>query len=366
MPLHWMFYPRQHSPDGVVIIDGETLVDARSNARRQGFGAGVLLAEGRMLTPELEAVIAPEEVGRLLSLSEANAIMKRFEGASAATEASGEALPAALTDQRWTGKPKGGRAPKWFFELPSNRTMQAQVVGWLWRFLINIIQLAVVIAIFSELHGQFEVVAMSVLGIIYLSVRSIGIRNYFLHANLAKGLDNEIIRLHRLLADDASNLYEESRVESHRILQRKANKIYFDSFFLGLIWIVCIYHIFRYEWHDLFEWVVAVGGSIRAFTGALSAPVLSLFAAWLVLLIMPVIALRSIARGIIGTNWTPLPLSRTELMIYVSIVIAMVVLALALGFASQILGVVTWLLTPFIIIIIYAGRRIRRTPVSRL
>lgn len=79
MPLHWIFYRGKDSPDGVVIIDGETLVDARMSARRRGLENGVFFAEGHILNPELAAIVEPQEIGRFLSLSEANWIIRQFE-----------------------------------------------------------------------------------------------------------------------------------------------------------------------------------------------------------------------------------------------------------------------------------------------
>ena len=126
MPFHWIFYRGKDRPDGVVIIDGETLVDARVNAI--GFEAGATFAQGHMLNPELAAIVAPQETGRFLSLSEANAIIKRFEGTSAGIESS-KKMPSAASpmDRQWTGKPETGSAPRWFFE--PTRLIEDQTAG---------------------------------------------------------------------------------------------------------------------------------------------------------------------------------------------------------------------------------------------
>ena len=126
MPFHWIFYRGKDRPDGVVIIDGETLVDARVNAI--GFEAGATFAEGHMLNPELAAIVEPQETGRFLSLSEANAIIKRFEGTSAGIESSNK-MPSAASpmDRQWTGKPEAGSAPTWFFE--PTRLIEDQTAG---------------------------------------------------------------------------------------------------------------------------------------------------------------------------------------------------------------------------------------------
>jgi len=114
MPLHWIFYRGKDNPDGVVIIDGADLVDARINAI--GFERGAVFAEGHMLNPELAGVVEPQEIGRLLSLSEANAIINRFEGTTAdATESDGAPVASPM-DRQWTGTPDAGRPPRWFFE----------------------------------------------------------------------------------------------------------------------------------------------------------------------------------------------------------------------------------------------------------
>ena len=72
MPLHWIFYRGKDRDDGVLIIDGADLIDARISAMGNGFETGVVFAEGHMLNPELAAIVEPQEIGRFLSLSEAD------------------------------------------------------------------------------------------------------------------------------------------------------------------------------------------------------------------------------------------------------------------------------------------------------
>jgi len=124
MALHWIFYSGKDRPDGVVIIDGADLVDARINAI--GFEAGATFAEGHMLNPDLAAAVEPQEVGRLLSMSEANAIIKRFETASADATPSASAPAAAFqADGKWS-EALAARGPlKWFFhQTPSGYVLR--------------------------------------------------------------------------------------------------------------------------------------------------------------------------------------------------------------------------------------------------
>jgi hypothetical protein len=124
MPLHWIFYRGKDSPDGVVIIDGETLVDARMSARRRGFENGVFFAEGHILNPELAAIVEPQEIGRFLSLSEANWIIRRFEVVNSDPKlVEGTPNPTSPVDQQ-SPRRLEGRPVSRFFE----RTFSGYVV----------------------------------------------------------------------------------------------------------------------------------------------------------------------------------------------------------------------------------------------
>jgi hypothetical protein len=82
MQLFWLFYRAAEKSAGVAIIEGTWLVDARMKAKHDRLESGVRFATGYALSLELASIVAPGEIGRFLSLAEANRIISRFEAAA--------------------------------------------------------------------------------------------------------------------------------------------------------------------------------------------------------------------------------------------------------------------------------------------
>jgi hypothetical protein len=97
-------------------------------------------------------------------------------------------------------------------------------LGYLWRVVSNLIQLLVVLYIFSKLKTPFEVIVVAVLGLIYTTVRTMGFGNFIAFTNLGKGLDQEFIRLRRLLGDQTVQEHEAEVSEQNKRLKRLAAK----------------------------------------------------------------------------------------------------------------------------------------------
>jgi len=81
-PMWWLCFERDGRFLGVAIVAGETLSAARLNATVSGVAAGAKFTVGHPLDERCRAMLAPDEIGRMLSATEAAELAKRFERAA--------------------------------------------------------------------------------------------------------------------------------------------------------------------------------------------------------------------------------------------------------------------------------------------
>jgi hypothetical protein len=80
--MWWLCFERDGRFLGVAIIEGETLSAARLRATVSGVGTGAKFTIGHPLDEHCRAMLAPDEIGRMLSATEAAELAKRFERAA--------------------------------------------------------------------------------------------------------------------------------------------------------------------------------------------------------------------------------------------------------------------------------------------
>jgi hypothetical protein len=65
-------------PVGVVIIEATSMFRARMTVVERRLAPGVPFGEGLKLSPEMQATIPPEEIGRMMSGAEAAELIRRL------------------------------------------------------------------------------------------------------------------------------------------------------------------------------------------------------------------------------------------------------------------------------------------------
>ncbi len=121
-------------------------------------------------------------------------------------------------------------------------------LGYVWAVIINLITLGVVIAIYSSLYDSFEIISISILILIYLSIQTFAmtygnatIENVFLmHA--------EFERLRKLLRkNDEMEEDEEFEKEEIKEARKKTNKakvkMYINAGFAFIIYVIAIFNL---------------------------------------------------------------------------------------------------------------------------
>jgi hypothetical protein len=119
------------------------------------------------------------------------------------------------------------------------------VLGYAWRVLVNLIRLAIVLAVFSSLHTQFEFIVVSILGFIYLTIATVGSLHVMMSTQVALAFDRDLTRIRSLLGDETVDDHKAEMEEQSKVINRQFNKVYFiDMVFNSIIWIICFYHLF--------------------------------------------------------------------------------------------------------------------------
>jgi hypothetical protein len=77
--MWWLTYLRSGKAVGVVVIEAPSLIDARMRAALEAVEAGINFAEGYELDAARSALVPEEQLERLLSIEEANELLKRLD-----------------------------------------------------------------------------------------------------------------------------------------------------------------------------------------------------------------------------------------------------------------------------------------------
>ena len=77
--MWWLCFERDGRFLGVAIVEGDTLSAARLRATVSGVAAGAKFTVGHPLDERCREMLAPDQIGRMLSAGEAAELAKRFE-----------------------------------------------------------------------------------------------------------------------------------------------------------------------------------------------------------------------------------------------------------------------------------------------
>jgi hypothetical protein len=118
-------------------------------------------------------------------------------------------------------------------------------LGYTWRVLLNVFYVAVVLFVFDKLQGRSEVIiTVAILGLIYVTIRSIAISQGMGLANALKVIESDLIRLRELVRDEhASDRWEASNADS-KALSRERYKLFIDGLSLSVVSIICLWVLF--------------------------------------------------------------------------------------------------------------------------
>jgi hypothetical protein len=120
-------------------------------------------------------------------------------------------------------------------------------LGYVWRVVFNLIQLLVVLYILDKVKGDFQVIVVAVLGIIYATIRTIGFGLALSFINTGQALEREFKRLRHLLNDQLIEEDEVELVEQKTQAKRLIAKSYIDMVSVSIIWLFCVVSLLRIQ-----------------------------------------------------------------------------------------------------------------------
>ncbi len=113
-----------------------------------------------------------------------------------------------------------------------------------WTVLINLIQLAIILAVLDESKYSSNEILYPLLVIIYLSISGFFLRSTIISINLALYLDGRFKILRRLLKDNISKYEEEGMRVAKIKYENTMIKMYISSIFISIAYIVTIIQLF--------------------------------------------------------------------------------------------------------------------------
>ena len=117
------------------------------------------------------------------------------------------------------------------------------LLAYLWRIAMNLIMLAIVVGILSRVHDRFETIVVAILGLLYVTIRTIAFGQALMFTQLAIGIDSDFSRIRRLLGDESVDEHQKEVTELKANFDRRMGRAYVDIFFLAIISLICLYQL---------------------------------------------------------------------------------------------------------------------------
>jgi len=109
----------------------------------------------------------------------------------------------------------------------------------------NLFYVVIILYVFDKLNGRHEItVLVAVLGLIYVTIRSIALTQGHGFIEITKGLRGELLRVRELLRDESIEDYKRELAEAFEAVDRAMIKGYIDGFFLGIVSLICLFVLF--------------------------------------------------------------------------------------------------------------------------
>jgi hypothetical protein len=115
-------------------------------------------------------------------------------------------------------------------------------LSYAWRVIVSALQIVAALYIFSHLEGQFEIVVVALLGVIYVSVLYVFLMSAGWRAVILD-LEKDIIRIRERLGDDVTECRKMLDVEQSQ-LGHTMNRNFIGLSCLFLILAICLYNLF--------------------------------------------------------------------------------------------------------------------------
>jgi hypothetical protein len=118
-----------------------------------------------------------------------------------------------------------------------------KALSYTWRVAVNVFYVCVVLYVFANINEKSLQIVVAILGLLYVTIRSIAIGQYFTNAPMLIGLVKSIDELKERLGIPRTGTPEEYEAVD-AMLRTTTVKTYIDSGFLSLIGLICLFVLF--------------------------------------------------------------------------------------------------------------------------
>jgi hypothetical protein len=114
----------------------------------------------------------------------------------------------------------------------------------LWRVAACLVQLAVILYVFYRLNTRSETILVSLLGLMYATIRSLAIMQGLAFAQFAFAIDKELARIQELLGEYRNTVTERRKAVAVVENNRYGGKLIISAIFIGVLSLVCLFTLF--------------------------------------------------------------------------------------------------------------------------
>jgi hypothetical protein len=115
---------------------------------------------------------------------------------------------------------------------------------YLWRIASSVLQLAIIAFVFSRLESRTEVIVVSILGLIYTTIRSIQLLQGIALGQIGTAFARELMRIQELLGEEREIIQEKRKELNQGENALMGGGIIVTGTFLTLVSLLCLYMLF--------------------------------------------------------------------------------------------------------------------------
>ncbi len=131
------------------------------------------------------------------------------------------------------GEKKKTNSKKWF--------------GYVWTVIVNLITIGVVLGIYSNLYDDFEIIVVSLLILIYLSIQTFAMSSGSIAVGTAFSNYDEFARIRKLIQKNVGedeDSEKEEYDEAKKKLSKAKIKMYINASFAFIIYVIALLNLF--------------------------------------------------------------------------------------------------------------------------
>jgi hypothetical protein len=114
----------------------------------------------------------------------------------------------------------------------------------LWRVAVCLVQLAVIVYVFDRLNTRSETILVSLLGLIYATIRSLAIMQELAFAQFAFAIEKELAQIQELLGEYRNTITERRRAVAVVKNNLYGGKLIINAIFIGVLSLICLFVLF--------------------------------------------------------------------------------------------------------------------------